>query len=841
MSSFLNSALGSIQQHTQNINQHAVVELRVGSHIVVVKERLAEGGFGFVDLVQDLHSKKEFVLKRCGIDRQEALNIVRKEINILQRYSGPYIVQLIESDIVQKNSHSKEALLLLDYCPGGHLLDRLNKRNGSYLPPETIYRIFGQILVGLKPFHESNPCVVHRDLKLENILFGIDGKVRLCDFGSCVEGYIYIRTASERNAAEEVIQKETTQMYRSPELVDLYMRDVLTEKSDIWALGCILFALCYLVHPFQDAGSLGILSGKYNFPKTSAIPEDAQTLIQRMLDIDPEARPSIQQLLEMVTVLATGNPLPSYELSSEALQRRQDRIAANKVRESKNVVKKVAPAPIQKKVLPLDSSSVAARRLAAKRGGNSALTPGGTTPFSPNNNKIESADIFFANENDGNQSTIADFADFDNTVGEVNRLSNDLVPNFESDQFNSFQAQPYTTFPIITTNDNLFDAFEEGFPSAGSQAVSSAFDPFSTNPSTISFDNASTNQTPMKPPKPSNFAFDDDPSPLRRSVSEPTHHFDHDHSIMSLPSAPSASGSQQDHAALFSIMPEITNNQSVDLFQTDLFTSSVSASSAFTDFNTNENQSQNHDLLFGTIPLPHTNPNQSHSRPVSINKHEMDLFSLNATVTQSPHITSVPITRSTPSVASVGGHSVDLLADLDDFGLTTHKPISTNNRSLLDNDDLLFPADMLTPKPPTTPMTSMTSQTNKGLSDVLSLFDQPPPPSPLTNTGMRMMGMNMNSMDPKVGMMYSTQRRTSGNSTMDNFAMNVNLPYGTPVKSNTFDPNNINSTININSRSAPMIRAQTVSYSTSRDISSSSSAVKNSLSDPFASLNVLPK
>ena len=74
-------------------------------------------------------------------------------------------------------------------------------------------------------------------------------------------------------------------MYRAPELVDLYMRPVLTEKTDIWALGCVLYALCFLSHPFQDAGTLGILNAKINFPASSSIPEDARTLILRMLDV----------------------------------------------------------------------------------------------------------------------------------------------------------------------------------------------------------------------------------------------------------------------------------------------------------------------------------------------------------------------------------------------------------------------------------------------------------------------------------------------------------------------------------------------------------------------------
>lgn len=100
-----------------------------------------------------------------------------------------------------------------------------------------------------------------------------------------MEGYIYLRNASERAAAEEVIGKETTQMYRAPEMVDLYMRDVLTEKTDIWALGCILYALCFLSHPFQDAGTLGILSAKINFPANSPFTEDTHAFILRLFDV----------------------------------------------------------------------------------------------------------------------------------------------------------------------------------------------------------------------------------------------------------------------------------------------------------------------------------------------------------------------------------------------------------------------------------------------------------------------------------------------------------------------------------------------------------------------------
>lgn len=114
--------------------------------------------------------------------------------------------------------------------------------------------------------------------------------MRLCDFGSCLEAPILTRNAEERRLAEESILKETTQMYRAPEMVDLYMRPQLTEKTDTWALGCVLYALCYLAHPFPDGSSLSILGAKVTFPPDKpSIPADVNTLIMRMLDVRPTA------------------------------------------------------------------------------------------------------------------------------------------------------------------------------------------------------------------------------------------------------------------------------------------------------------------------------------------------------------------------------------------------------------------------------------------------------------------------------------------------------------------------------------------------------------------------
>lgn len=110
-------------------------------------------------------------MKRCNVERPDTFEVVKKEVKILNTFKGPYVVELLADEVITVRG-APEACLLLEYCPGGHLLDKLKTRAGRHLPAANIYKIFGQILLSLKPFHDNSPPVTHRDLKLENILFG---------------------------------------------------------------------------------------------------------------------------------------------------------------------------------------------------------------------------------------------------------------------------------------------------------------------------------------------------------------------------------------------------------------------------------------------------------------------------------------------------------------------------------------------------------------------------------------------------------------------------------------------------------------------------------------------
>ena len=123
------------------------------------------------------------------------------------------------------------------------------------LPAPEAARLMAQVAAGLRVLHAQTPPVAHRDQAREHPRHG---ERLFYDFGSAV-GAQSVKSQSERSTQEELIEKNTTQMYRAPEMCDLFSlprNGTLDEAVDIWALGCVFYAMLFLVHPFQ-VGSVG--------------------------------------------------------------------------------------------------------------------------------------------------------------------------------------------------------------------------------------------------------------------------------------------------------------------------------------------------------------------------------------------------------------------------------------------------------------------------------------------------------------------------------------------------------------------------------------------------------
>jgi AP2-associated kinase len=143
----------------------------------------------------------------------------------------------------------------------------MNRRLRERLTEAEILQIFVDVCEGVAAMHNLRPPLLHRDLKVENILQSSATSFKLCDFGSATP--VAARapaTTQEIRALEADLNKHTTLQYRAPEMVDSFLRRPVNEKSDVWALGVLLYKLCYYTTPFEEHGPLAILNVQYRIP-----------------------------------------------------------------------------------------------------------------------------------------------------------------------------------------------------------------------------------------------------------------------------------------------------------------------------------------------------------------------------------------------------------------------------------------------------------------------------------------------------------------------------------------------------------------------------------------------
>ena len=258
-------------------------KVQVGKHRVIVEKYLSEGGFAHVYLVRDPGGGPSNVLKRVAVPDKDALANMRTEVETMKKLKGHrHIVTYIDSHASQLQGGGYEVFLLMEFCNGGGLIDFMNTRLQHRLTEPEILKIFSDVALGVACMHYLKPPLLHRDLKVENVLITSSGSskiYKLCDFGSAAQPRPAAKNAAEGRLIEDDIQRHTTLQYRSPEMIDVYRRQPIDEKSDIWALGVLLYKLCYYTTPFEDQGQMAILNASFKFPSYPSFSDKLKKLI----------------------------------------------------------------------------------------------------------------------------------------------------------------------------------------------------------------------------------------------------------------------------------------------------------------------------------------------------------------------------------------------------------------------------------------------------------------------------------------------------------------------------------------------------------------------------------
>jgi len=268
--------------------------IAIGGRNVRIQRVLAEGGYAVVFEGHDTATREGFAVKRIIAPDAETQERAEQEITVHARMRHEHILPLLGEAYFKRRDGAIEYFMLMPLCDGGHLWDYASS---NPLSLGDKLRVLYEIASAIAYMH-SLP-LSHHDLKLENVLLDDDGGGRcrclLCDFGSATSSVVDFGNSpskEQRLELEDRITRFSTPMYRSPEMCDLYSNLPVGPAADVWALGCVLYVLCFGEHPFAEASTIQIIHGKWATPKGRQCDSSLLALITAMLRADPRERPA---------------------------------------------------------------------------------------------------------------------------------------------------------------------------------------------------------------------------------------------------------------------------------------------------------------------------------------------------------------------------------------------------------------------------------------------------------------------------------------------------------------------------------------------------------------------